>query len=442
MGKNVLKKAAVVALSAATIMTFSFASVFADSNGVKSSSSPAAGTSASVYLTKQVQMPTGTTAPANDYTFKFTQDTDHSVATLAIPDKTVSFTGATTTGMSSTSDASSMLTTVSKQVDVLSGLTFTQEGLYTYTVTESAGTANSTLSQGINAYYGYDTATTYKLRLYVKKSGESYYVDQATVIKTADSTGALTESNDAKIDASVNGDANGNANGFVFSSNYLVIVGGADKSRVNTNLTYGFDFALGIKSSIVDNYKSATSTTVAYKIMIKYPEITAGSFSTKNNTDILRRNFEYNSSGGSGGGQFAYTNGVEQTFFINAGDTLRFERLPVGAQVTVTDIAASGKTTAYQYTVAGTAGELVKNDTVNTDQTFSTVFNSSGTATLLTGDTYKAGLFNVVEFTNTWADMSVTGVVVENMPFILMGIALAGAALLLIMRRRRREDEE
>ena len=442
MKKSILRKAAVVILSAATIMTFSFASVFADSNGVTSSSSPAAGTSAAVYLTKQVQMPTGTTAPANDYTFKFTQDTDHSVATLAIPDKTISFTGATTAGMSSTSDASSMLTTVSKQVDVLSGLTFTQEGLYTYTVTESAGTAKSTLSQGINAYYGYDTATTYKLRLYVKKSGESYYVDQATVIKTADSTGALTESNNAKIDASTNGDANGNANGFVFSSNYLVIVGGADTSRVNTNSTYGYDFALGIKSSIVNNYKSATSTTVAYKIMIKYPEITAGSFSTKNNTDILQRNYEYDPRGDLGGGEYVYANGVEETVYINAGDTLRFERLPVGATVTVTDVASSGKTTAYQYTVAGTAGELVNNDTVNTDQTFSTSFNSSGTATLLTGDTFKAGLFNVVEFTNTWADMSVTGVVVENMPFILMGIALAGAALLLIMRRRREQDEE
>ena len=403
MKKSLFKKAAVIALSVATIMTFSFASVFAADVTASSGTNTGDGTNAAVYLTKQLQMPEGTTTPTKDYTFSLTQNKDKSVATVAIADKTISFTNA---------DAGSVLDkvkTVTKQsANITSGLSFTQEGVYTYTVKETTTAANSDTAKET-----VDSNTTYTLRLYVKsaETAGKYYVDKASVIKTVGSDGsAITEDNANKIDASVTTDS---TNGFIFKGKYKEFVTAGAFQLVNT---------------ISDVYKTApdADTSRTYSITVMIPTFTSTDTAVTSVTAIQGAATEV-----------SFTSGTVKEVTLTKGQALKFTSLPVGTVITVTDPLTTAMTPSYIQTIGGTSQEAVAG-TVGTAQTSSQIIKS-GTA--LTSGTMN-GYVNGLEFINTWATMSVTGVVVENMPFILMGIALAGAAMILIMRRRREQDEE
>jgi len=139
------------------------------------------------------------------------------------------------------------------------------------------------------------------------------------------------------------------------------------------------------------------------------------------------------------GTEVSFTSGTAQDVTLTKGQALKFTSLPVGTVITVTDPSTTAMTPSYIQTVGGTSA-AAKAGSLGAEQT-STQTITSGTAISDTNSVMN-GYVNGLEFINTWATMSVTGVVVENMPFILMGIALAGAALLLIMRRRREQDEE
>ena len=403
MKKSIFKKAAVIALSVATIMTFSFASVFAAT--ASSGTATGDGTNAAVYLTKQLQMPVGTTTPTKDYTFSFTQNTDKSVATVAIADKTISFTSA------DAGSASDKVKTVTKQsTNITSGLSFTQEGVYTYTVKETTTAANSDTAKET-----VDSNTTYTLRLYVKSAETTgkYYVDKASVIKTVDSDGVAIAENDAnKIDASVQTDS---TNGFIFTGKYKEFVIAGAFQLVNT---------------ISDVYKTApdADTSRTYSITVMIPTFTSTDTAV---TSVIAIQ--------GAGTEVSFTSGTAQDVTLTKGQALKFTSLPVGTVITVTDPSTTAMTPSYIQTVGGTSA-AAKAGSLGAEQT-STQTITSGTAISDTNSVMN-GYVNGLEFINTWATMSVTGVVVENMPFILMGIALAGAALLLIMRRRREQDEE
>ena len=406
MKKNLFKKAAVIALSVATIMTFSFASVFATvaDNQQASGSSEGTGTNAAIYLTKQLKMPAGTITPSRTYEFKFAQVYANSVAELAIPNQTIAF-DASMEG--TTSDG--IKTVVKQSANVTKNLTFTQAGVYTYKVTEVDTTTAADATHGET----YMANRAYTLRLYVKEAttAGNYYVDKATVIQTTSDVGqAVTEDDANKIDASVT--TNG-TNGFLFEGKYKEFVA-----------TGAFKF----ENTISDVYKTATTTdtTRTYSVTVTVP------------TFVVKDIYSKTISGSVAGVATDFTSGTAKSVILAKDQALTFDSLPVGTIITVTDPLTTAMTPSYIQTVGGTSAAAVAG-TLGTEQT-STQTIQKGDAISDTNSVMN-GYVNGLEFTNTWATMSVTGVVVENMPFILMGIALAGAALLLIMRRREQDEE-
>lgn len=116
--------------------------------------------------------------------------------------------------------------------------------------------------------------------------------------------------------------------------------------------------------------------------------------------------------------------GEEFTFNLKDGGTLVFENLPAGTRYTVTEVGAQdGYTPTYELVENGKAP--VSSETV-------------GEANDLTVNNALVGeKTNSVEFTNTYEDMVITGVILNNLPFIiLIAVAIAGIAGYVAVRRK------
>lgn len=108
--------------------------------------------------------------------------------------------------------------------------------------------------------------------------------------------------------------------------------------------------------------------------------------------------------------------GVATTIYLKHGESFTIENLPLGAAYTVTEAS-------------------------NTYDTTSVVVNS-GTETetnTVSGEIAEGG--NTCAFTNTKDVPTITGYLMDILPFaLLIGIALLGAVVFLVIRRRRREE--
>ena len=227
MSKKIFRKAAVIALSVATIMTFSFASVFADD--VVQSKSAAEGTDAEVYLTLDLTTAPGTKIPAQTHKFVFVQDETNSVAVQALDPVTVTLTEG---GDASTYSAivSGDLKVYKQSGQIATGSEFSQPGLYTYTVRETKSADNAAItwmnrevkSETTNNKYSLSYGSNaYEVHFYVAKAADGKcYIKAATASKTLDWNGADVAG--TKIDPSV---TNNHNNSFVFKDVYSVAVG-------------------------------------------------------------------------------------------------------------------------------------------------------------------------------------------------------------------------
>jgi len=426
MSKKIFRKAAIIALSAATIMTFSFASVFADD--VVQSKSAAEGTDAEVYLTLDLTTAPGTKIPAQTHKFIFVQDVTNSVATQALDPVTVTLTEGGDDYTHSGIEVGDLK--IYKQSDqIATGSEFSQPGLYTYTVKEeipSGAQYNTVKSETTNNKYKLlDGSTAYKVRFYVAKAADGKcYIKAATVSNLLGWNGySVTET---KVDPSV---TNNHKNSFVFEDLYYVAVGNTTNKLSDSNMAYA------IKNNVDDKYKMAGDGSITYtfkasRTAYSYSDVVEGNIYTRNSdgtyTKVSETATTLCGNGVNANTAVTVTLKPDQYFIVESAGT--------GARISVTDPAATGNVISYVSTTAGKAADLVTG-TSGAEAT-KAMYVSEG------GGNSTTHMVNGVIFNNTWAEMSVTGVVVENMPFILMGIALAGAALLLIMRRRRREEDE
>jgi len=430
MSKKIFRKAAVIALSAATIMTFSFASVFAD---VVQSKSDTEGTDAAVYLTVQLTMGQGTAIPAQTHKFIFVQDVSNSIATQTLSPVTVSYTAGGDASTSSVNDDSSRIKHVYKQsAQIASGSEFSQPGLYTYTVGESVSDDSTLITQpsqadstsSTNKYRTSYLCTKYKVRFYVAKAtGGGCYIKAATVSNSASWNGAAVTG--TKIDPSVKTD---NKNNFIFQDIYYDLVGNTDNKLSDSNM------AFAIKNNVDDKYKMAGDGSITYTLMTNksvytYSGAITGNIYTRSSdgtyTKVSETATTLCSDGALENNTVTVTLKPDQYFIVESAGT--------GTHISVTDPAATGNVISYESTTAGKAAASVTGNSGVEATTAMYVSDGASNST--------THMVNGVIFNNTWAEMSVTGVVVENMPFILMGIALAGAAMILIMRRRKQDEE-
>ena len=111
--------------------------------------------------------------------------------------------------------------------------------------------------------------------------------------------------------------------------------------------------------------------------------------------------------------------GEETAFKLHDGESLVFDSLPAGTRYVVEEVAAKD---GYTPSI-----EVVENG-VETLETI--VSESEGISSAKTGSTLVGEGINKVEFTNTYQDIALTGIVLHNWPFIILIILAIGALLL------------
>ena len=111
--------------------------------------------------------------------------------------------------------------------------------------------------------------------------------------------------------------------------------------------------------------------------------------------------------------------GEETTFELHDGESLVFDCLPAGTHYVVSEIAEED---GYTPSI-----KVVENG-VQTLET--TVSEKEGISSAKTGITLVGEGTNKVEFTNTYQDIALTGIALNNLPFIILIILAIGALLL------------
>ena len=125
-----------------------------------------------------------------------------------------------------------------------------------------------------------------------------------------------------------------------------------------------------------------------------------------------------------------YTAGQTKTFKLADGEKLVFNNLPVGTTYMVKELAATDGYTP-KVTVVENKTTTVTNKTVQETEALDTL-KENGKNNLVGENENK------VTFTNTYKDVAVTGIVMNNLPFILLvAVAIVAFVSLAVVKRRR-----
>ncbi len=345
-------------------------------------------TDAAAYLTKELKMPVGTITPTT--TFKFTATavsvdghTDRAATAPAATIADISFTSA------NTSTAASGVKSVVGSNPVTFG-TFPHAGQYIYTVTETAAT--NTFADAGKQALTYSQAE-YEMNVYVSnKTAGGLYIQSIVLYKVKDDSGTAV---DPKVKVTA-----GEGGQFRFVNTYTEKSGPIDGDKydslkiekiVDGNMgdrTLDFNFSLTITATALESATASYSYT-------KY--LADGTTSTG-----------------------TVTAGTATTFTLKHGEYIIVEDVLVGAGYTVSETNVDAN-----YTVSAAAG--VTGDTV-------TAATNTVAGTLVT-----AG--NSATYTNTYSKDIPTGIVINNLPYVLL-IAVATAGLVLYIVSKRRKEQE
>lgn len=129
------------------------------------------------------------------------------------------------------------------------------------------------------------------------------------------------------------------------------------------------------------------------------------------------------------------TVGTATEFKLKNGETLSFENLPVGIRYKVEEVGApDGYTPSVKLVENGVT--TINNKTAQTESE-GMVAVADGTQNALVGEGD-----NKVTFTNTYNEVAITGIVVKNMPFLLMiGFGVIALGSLAVLTKRRKDQK-
>ena len=130
------------------------------------------------------------------------------------------------------------------------------------------------------------------------------------------------------------------------------------------------------------------------------------------------------------------TNNGSYNFKLADGDKLQFTDLPVGTTYMVTENGAKDDYTP-SVTVIENAQETVKDRVAQNEEQALSTQKENGEKNLIGENTNK------VTFTNTYKNVAVTGVIMNNLPFILLvAVAIVAFVSLAVMKRHIRSEKQ
>lgn len=370
---------------------------------------------AQVKIVKTLKYADGITEPNEQFNFTFTKvsvdDVTTAEALATMPALSASVAFSDDTGKYN-DESTAGLNVVSKQsANIFDGKTFPHAGVYVYTVEETGDDANG---------YGMDySEAVYTMRVYVKNGTNGTYVASVTAEKTTDDDGtAITDGE--KVDPTPDDNpADGISNEFAFVNVFTKQGGseGDDNEKPDpipdeTDPEYP-EYLEKIASLVIDK-------TVAGEYGDKTMDFNFSITLTKSPTaeDSTYTAKIYTRGTATAVDTKTVTSGTPCEFTLKDNQMLIFEDLPAGTTYNVTE------TTVAKYTATT---ELVANGVTTSGNE---IINNA-----LVGEKD-----NYARYTNTFDDSSVTptGIIINNLPFILM-IVIAGAGIVLFVISRRRK---
>ena len=273
---------------------------------------------------------------------------------------------------------------------------WTDAGKYEYTVTESA--ASPAIPDGEHQKMIMSKAE-YTMDVYVSNAGNGFEISNIIVNKKKDDKGTAAT---GKVDIS-----DTKNNGFNFTNTY-VQEAGTGTDPINPDPTYTDDGSLNVTKTIVANGGTVDAE--------KEFDFTA-TFTFPTGTDAT-------TLGGvkANGSDIAANKDGNYTFKLKANKNMKFTGLPVGTKINVTESATPNYKGSAKSVFNGQQSTNVE----------ALKYNEAITVNNTLGQKQ-----NKVDVTNTYNVVPTTGIIMNNLPYVLM-IALCGAALMAFVAFKRR----
>lgn len=280
-------------------------------------------------------------------------------------------------------------------------VTFPEEwpdaGKYEYTVTETGASPAITDTKHQTMIM---SQAEYTMDVYVSNVGDKLEISNIIVNNKKDDKG---QTKTGKVDIS-----DTDANGFKFTNTYVQEAGtGTDPT--NPDPTYGKDGSLNVTKKIVANGGTVDAE--------KEFDFTA-TFTFPTGTDA-------STLGGvkANGSDITLKAGGTYDFTLTNGGNEKFTGLPVGTTMTVTESATPNYKGSAAVVINGVTQDTV---TASKYDEAITVFGK------------KLGQKkNAVDVTNTYNNVPVTGIIMNNLPYIAM-IVIGAAALVVYVQNKRK----
>jgi hypothetical protein len=396
-------------------------SVFADPVA-QSTGTP--GSPAQAAITKILAMPVNTPTPSATFTFNIDAKnvdgvtaTDASAPTNmpAIGDVSINI-GSTDTGTVSTSG----IVSIPKQSgDIFSGVTFPHSGIYVYEVTEQ----NSGYSAGSGETMNYSLAK-YELTAFVAETTTGsgiYYIKAITSeIITPDNPGQTV---DTKVDPTPGTGGSGTYSGMTFTNNYYKTGGGVNPGTDT-------DVPLLVSKAAIGDLAD-TSYYFPFQVTVTQPAVVTGSttyqgYIVNSAGTVVTHSSNGAIAGSDGSGSYInFVSGVTTPVKLKHGQKLALMGLHIGTQYRINELGTDLYTPSVEYVVNG--------------GTPLPAAASNHGDPLAIGPLFTGPNTNKAAYTNTRADISPTGINLNDLPYyVLILLAAAALAAYAVVRSRRR----
>lgn len=277
---------------------------------------------------------------------------------------------------------------------------YQEAGKYEYTVIENQ-TATPPITDGAHEKMIMSKAE-YTMDVYVEDTNDGCQIANIIVNKTKNDKGE-TATATGKVDIS-----DTDENGFKFTNTY-VQEAGTGTDPINPDPTYTDDGSLNVTKTIVANGGTVDAE--------KEFDFTA-TFTFPTGTDAT-------TLGGvkANGSDIAANKDGNYTFKLKANKNMKFTGLPVGTTMTVTESATPNYKGSANVTING----------ANESTVAATKYNEA-----ITVSNKKLGQKkNAVDVTNTYNNVPLTGIIMNNLPYIAM-IVIGAAALVVYVQNKRK----
>ena len=405
MKKTFLKKLVTASIAAVTALSvFRGVPTFADDNDVVTAKANGE-TSAKVAINKVLNIAEGITTPEATFTFTFTPKTGTS--SNGAPYETISDSNGKIAAKNVVYSKSDLLqpnqTSIKKDTgNIFESVTYTHAGEYVYTVAE---TQNVGWAQILKNSVPIDSMTydnrSYEMHVIVKNKQSSGVYISSVYFKL------VSTSSTAKVKPSEKGEL---YKYDLFVNTYRKNAGKITNPNEPTpNNPKPENFNPGAKSLVIKKLVEGDSAD-------KTKDFTFKLTFTKASTDD-----QGTFVGQVGSTSYTFENGKEKTITLHHDQSLVFDNLPAGTRYKLVESGSQG----YKATASYNENGVIRNQTGTASADFTQT-------SILVGEKT-----NDNTITNSLPNVTPTGLLIDNLPFILMiGLGLAGFVVLSKKRRQ------